>query len=57
MQSSDSQIFAPGGFGRAFLDSHFSIPQMLAAFVSSAYGGLAPPEALETEQPLSREAA
>jgi glycosyltransferase involved in cell wall biosynthesis len=57
MQSHDRQMFAPGRFGRAFLDSHFSIPQMLVEYVSCTYDGLNTGDALETDSSLSLQAA
>ncbi|MDQ3245675.1 MAG: glycosyltransferase [Pseudomonadota bacterium] len=42
MQSQDSELFAPGGVGRTFLDSHFSIPHMLAQYVTCTSNGLGP---------------
>ena len=57
MQSHDRHIFAPGRFGRAFLDSHFSIPQMLVEYVTSTYAGLHTGEAVEPDGSLSLQAA
>jgi glycosyltransferase involved in cell wall biosynthesis len=33
-------MFVEGGMGRAFLDSHFSVPHMLAQFVTCTVRGL-----------------
>jgi glycosyltransferase involved in cell wall biosynthesis len=40
MKSSDHGLFVDGGPGRAFLDSRFSIPHMLAQFVTCTKRGL-----------------
>jgi glycosyltransferase involved in cell wall biosynthesis len=40
MKSSDHALFIEGGAGRAFLDSRFSIPHMLAQFVTCTKRGL-----------------
>lgn len=42
MQSGDRALFAPGGVGRTFLDSHFSIPHMLVQYVTCTSNGLGP---------------
>ena len=34
LRSDDRELFAEGGVGRTFLDSHFSIPRMLEEYVS-----------------------
>lgn len=57
MQSQDRELFAPGGVARTFLDSHFSIPHMLAKYVRCTSSGLGPVEYLEREAPRSLRAA
>lgn len=42
MQADDCELFAPGGVGRTFLDSHFSIPHMLAQYVTCTSNALGP---------------
>lgn len=42
MQAEDRELFAPGGVGRTFLDSHFSIPHMLAQYVTCTSNALGP---------------
>lgn len=39
-RTEDSSLFDEGGIGRTFLDTHFSIPTMLAGFVSTTVQGL-----------------
>jgi len=39
-QSWDRTLFVDGGIGRTFLDSHFSVPHMLAQFVTCTVRGL-----------------
>ena len=39
-RTEDRDLFKDGGVGRTFLDTHFSIPTMLAGFVSTTVGGL-----------------
>jgi glycosyltransferase involved in cell wall biosynthesis len=36
----DRTLFVEGGIGRTFLDSHFSVPHMLAQFVTCTVRGL-----------------
>lgn len=57
MQSGDRDLFAPGGVGRTFLDAHFSIPHMLAQYVTCTSNGLGPIDYCETEAPRSLQAA
>jgi glycosyltransferase involved in cell wall biosynthesis len=40
LQSANRELFAEGGAGREFLDSRFSIPHMLAQFVTCTSSGL-----------------
>ncbi|MGN6155322.1 MAG: glycosyltransferase [Sphingomicrobium sp.] len=55
--SGDRELFASDGFARAFLDSHFSIPQMLAEYVTCTYDGLGSADDFDGEQSLSLQAA
>lgn len=57
MQSHDRELFSPGGVGRTFLDSHFSIPHMLAQYVRCTSDGLGPVDYIEREAPRSLRAA
>ena len=47
LRSGDRELFAEGGAGRAFLDSHFSIPRMLEDYVTCTAACL---HALEDEE-------
>ena len=42
MESQDRELFSAGGVGRTFLDSHFSIPHMLAQYVTFTSNALGP---------------
>ncbi len=55
-RSSDSELFAPGGVARTFLDSHFSIPHMLAQYVRCTSSGLGPVEYKSAAEPSRRAA-
>ncbi|HEX2802891.1 MAG TPA: glycosyltransferase [Sphingomicrobium sp.] len=55
-QSADRTIFAEGGVGRTFLDTHFSIPHMLSQYVSCTFDRL-PRARMESLDPPSRRAA
>ncbi len=57
LRSNDRQLFAQGGAGRSFLDSHFSIPRMLEEFVTCTAGRLDAEEQRQEEAPRRRRAA
>jgi len=42
MRDDQGQLFVEGGVGRTFLDSHFSIPHMLAQYVTCTSNALGP---------------
>lgn len=56
-RSNDCGLFAPGGFGRRFLDLHFSIPRMLAEFVTCTAPQLREDGARAETLPACRQAA
>jgi glycosyltransferase involved in cell wall biosynthesis len=56
-RSDHAELFAEGGIGRSFLDSHFSIPHMLAQYVTCTSNGLGSYGFDEAEAPRSLRAA